>query len=305
MSEIINWINIRGLKDKEYLGNLCKKNHEYLDTGKSVRCKPTDRPNGKCVCCRKESRDKSYRNNLQTKRNYYEINKEYISRTRKEKYKLNMLNDDFRQKRNEYKAIQRRKKGMIPREELSLQSALKNIGLPTAIDLIQKQIKDTQKQIKAEFLKTEQGKEELRKERNNKTKTLYKKSFSNRIMHKEKRQRNKFQDSGNYAEFITPQQLINRFSLFNNSCAYCGSFEGLNIQMEHVVPRSKGGAHCMANIVPACHKCNKSKYNHPMEKWYKNQPFYTKERFNKIKEVLAQTPYPPKQQELLHDWQLG
>ena len=46
-----------------------KKNHEYLDTGKSVRCKPTDRPNGKCVCCRKESRDKSYRNNLQTKKN--------------------------------------------------------------------------------------------------------------------------------------------------------------------------------------------------------------------------------------------
>ena len=25
---------------------------------------------------------------------------------------------------------------------------------------------------------------------------------------------------------------------------------------------------------------------------------------NKIKQVLAQTPYPPKQQELLHDWQL-
>ena len=51
MSEIINWINSRGLKGEDYLGDLCKKNHEYLDTGKSVRCKPTDRPNGKCVCC--------------------------------------------------------------------------------------------------------------------------------------------------------------------------------------------------------------------------------------------------------------
>jgi 5-methylcytosine-specific restriction endonuclease McrA len=305
MSEIINWINSRGLKGEDYLGDLCKKNHEYLDTGKSVRCKPTDRPNGKCVCCSKESRDKSYRNNSQTKKDYYEMNKEYISRTRKEKYKLNMLNDDFRQKRNEYKAIQRRQKGMIPREELSLQSALKNTGTPSVVELIQKQIKDTQKQIKAEFLKTEQGKEQLRKKRNNKSKILYKNSFSNRIMHKEKRQRNKFQDSGNYAEFITSQQLINRFSLFNNSCAYCGSFEGLNIQMEHVVPRSKGGAHCMANIVPACHKCNQSKFNHSMEKWYKNQSFYSKERLNKIKQVLAQTPFPPKQQELLHDWQLG
>ena len=51
MSEILNWINTRGLKGEEYLGDLCKKNHGYLDTGKSVRCKPTDRPNGKCVCC--------------------------------------------------------------------------------------------------------------------------------------------------------------------------------------------------------------------------------------------------------------
>ena len=72
MSEIINWINSRGLKGEDYLGDLCKKNHEYLDTGKSVRCKPTDRPNGKCVCCSKESRDKSYRNNSQTKKDYYE-----------------------------------------------------------------------------------------------------------------------------------------------------------------------------------------------------------------------------------------
>ena len=314
MSDLKQWIDNRGIKGEEYLGDLCRNNHEYLDTGKSIRCKRTVRKgsvygriqkNGKCVCCIKRQRDESYKNNPEKKKIYYKQNEEHIKEYRKEKHRLTMLDPVLKQKRIEYYRKVRREKGCELRENITLWTAIKNAGAPTVVELIQKQIKDTQKQIKAEFLKTEQGKNQLRKERNNKTKTLYKKSFSNRIMHKEKRQRNKFQDSGNYAEFITPQQLINRFSLFNNSCAYCGSFEGLNIQMEHVVPRSKGGAHCMANIVPACHKCNKSKYNYPMEKWYKKQPFYTKERFNKIKEVLAQTPYPPKQQELLHDWQLG
>ena len=166
--------------------------------------------------------------------------------------------------------------------------------------LIQKQIKETRKHFK----QTKKGKEDLQKERNMQTKKLYATSFTNRIMHKQKARRNKFQDSGNYAENIPTQQLVNRFYLFNNCCAYCGSFQGLNIQIEHVIPRSKGGAHCLANIIPACRKCNTSKFNYPMEKWYREQLFFSKNRLKKIKEVLSQTSYPTKQQELFHDWQI-
>ena len=50
MSKIINWLNNREFIDGDYLGNLCHKDHQYRNTGKSVRCKPTDRKNGKCVC---------------------------------------------------------------------------------------------------------------------------------------------------------------------------------------------------------------------------------------------------------------
>ena len=67
MSNIINWVNNRGLLDGDYLGNLCRNNHEYKNTGKSVRCKPTDRKNGKCVCCKKIQSDKHYLEN----KNYY------------------------------------------------------------------------------------------------------------------------------------------------------------------------------------------------------------------------------------------
>ena len=42
-----------------------------------------------------------------------------------------------------------------------------------------------------------------------------------------------------------------------------------------------------------------------MIEWYKNQPFYSKARLNKIQNVLDETPYPSNQLELLHNWQLG
>ena len=39
MSNIINWINNRGLLDGDYLGNLCRNNHEYKNTGKFISLK--------------------------------------------------------------------------------------------------------------------------------------------------------------------------------------------------------------------------------------------------------------------------
>jgi len=274
MSEIINWINSRGLKGEDYLGDLCKKNHEYLDTGKSVRCKPTDRPNGKCVCCSKESRDKSYRNNSQTKKDYYEMNKEYISRTRKEKYKLNMLNDDFRQKRNEYKAIQRRQKGMIPREELSLQSALKNTGLPTVIDLIQKQIQENKV-----F------------DQNKHQKIKYRTNLEFNIYVKLKRGMQKAKDRGLPYEKIDIKKIINKIYSYNQCCAYCGTRLNLlianqdnSLEMDHIVSFSNKGSHTFDNLIPSCKKCNHSKKANKLEDWYKQQVFFKKEILERIKQ---------------------
>ena len=210
-----------------------------------------------------------------------------------------------REKRKLYKRELRRKKGCELRENITLRTAIKNAGSPTVFELINKQIIETKKLNNKEFLKTFEGKEQQRIKRNLYTKNKYATSFLNRIMHKEKRQRNKFKDSGNYVEHISAKQIQNRFKLFNYCCAYCGSFEGLNIQMEHVVPRSKNGSHCMANIIPACRRCNTSKYNYDMVTWYKQQTFYTKERLNKIKDILCRTPYPVKQIDLFPEWMIN
>ena len=200
-----------------------------------------------------------------------------------------------REKRKLYKRELRRKKGCELKENITLWSAIKNMPKPlTVLDLIVNE----QKNYWIERRKTNEGKAEYQKH-------LYNTNINTRIIQKEKRQRNKFKDSGNYVEHISVKQIQNRFKLFNYCCAYCGSFEGLDIQMEHVVPRSKNGAHCMANIIPACKRCNTSKYNYDMVTWYKQQTFYTKERLNKIKDILCRTPYPVKQIDLFPEWMIN
>lgn len=64
-------------------------------------------------------------------------------------------------------------------------------------------------------------------------------------------------------------------------CAYCGKpIERATI--DHVVSMNNGGENTIRNIVPACVKCNSSKFDHPFEVWFKIQPFYSEEREKKI-----------------------
>lgn len=40
----------------------------------------------------------------------------------------------------------------------------------------------------------------------------------------------------------------------HNTCQYCGSTKKLTL--DHVIPRSRGGAHTWENVVTACERCN-------------------------------------------------
>lgn len=46
---------------------------------------------------------------------------------------------------------------------------------------------------------------------------------------------------------------------YRYKCVYCGSKK--NIEMDHIIPISKGGPHIKSNVVPACRRCNSSKNN--------------------------------------------
>lgn len=107
-----------------------------------------------------------------------------------------------------------------------------------------------------------------------------------RLYHREKSKRRKAQDRGQTPVQIPVAALRQRFNEFGNCCAYCG--DGGDMQIEHIEPISKGGAHDIGNIVPACSRCNTSKRTNIMEEWYQSQPFFSELRLHRIRRVMRQ-----------------
>ena len=69
---------------------------------------------------------------------------------------------------------------------------------------------------------------------------------------------------GAATESFTAKQLTDWMSMFGNKCVYCGGpFE----HVDHLVPLSRGGAHCLANLRPSCAACNASKGAKPYREW--------------------------------------
>lgn len=58
---------------------------------------------------------------------------------------------------------------------------------------------------------------------------------------------------------LTKEQWKTILNHFGHKCVYCGSAK--RIEMDHVIPISKGGKHIAGNVVPACRSCNSSKGN--------------------------------------------
>lgn len=51
--------------------------------------------------------------------------------------------------------------------------------------------------------------------------------------------------------------------VFGHRCAYCNC-DDLKLTMDHVIAISRGGAHTVDNVVPACVPCNSRKKNRPV-----------------------------------------
>ena len=70
-----------------------------------------------------------------------------------------------------------------------------------------------------------------------------------------------------------PAEIIKEFEY---KCAYCG--EETDLEKEHFIPVSKDGDYTIENIIPACRKCNCSKYNSDFFEWYPTYEFYDTDR---------------------------
>ncbi len=63
---------------------------------------------------------------------------------------------------------------------------------------------------------------------------------------------------------ISPVKFTRRniYEHYNYKCCYCGhKFPATNLNLDHIIPRSRGGKTSWLNIVTACTKCNLRKGN--------------------------------------------
>ena len=69
---------------------------------------------------------------------------------------------------------------------------------------------------------------------------------------------------------FTAEQWEQKLEEHNCRCSYCYTHQDdldATLELEHIVPLSKGGSHAWNNIVPACKSCNSSKGNKSLL-WY-------------------------------------
>ena len=95
-----------------------------------------------------------------------------------------------------------------------------------------------------------------------------------------RRIREKYQGNG-----ITKEQWLEMMKYFDWKCAYSGEYIGGNGEhrtIDHIIPLASGGEHEIWNLVPMYDSYNFSKYYKDMLTWYKEQPFFSEERLNKI-----------------------
>jgi 5-methylcytosine-specific restriction endonuclease McrA len=62
-------------------------------------------------------------------------------------------------------------------------------------------------------------------------------------------------------------------------CAYCGT-ENVPLEIEHVVPKSRGGSNRISNLTLSCRDCNEKKGNRPIQDFLADRP-------ERLKKILA------------------
>jgi len=68
---------------------------------------------------------------------------------------------------------------------------------------------------------------------------------------------------GELAGYEVREYLLEKF---NRKCAYCGT-ENAKLEIEHIIPKSRGGSNRISNLAIACHDCNQKKDNMTAEEF--------------------------------------
>lgn len=81
---------------------------------------------------------------------------------------------------------------------------------------------------------------------------------------------------------FTKEDVVDALEFFNFKCAYTGDPLEEHYHLDHIVPVINGGLNYIWNIVPSNPTPNLSKGSKEMETWYRQQPYFSEERLQKI-----------------------
>jgi hypothetical protein len=75
---------------------------------------------------------------------------------------------------------------------------------------------------------------------------------------------------------------------WHRKCAYCGVTD-TQLEIEHIIAKSKGGSNRVSNLTLSCTKCNQKKGSKPIEQFLKKKPDLLKSILAQAKRPLADT----------------
>jgi 5-methylcytosine-specific restriction endonuclease McrA len=86
---------------------------------------------------------------------------------------------------------------------------------------------------------------------------------------------------GELAGYEVREYLLEKWQ---RRCAYCGS-ENVPLEVEHIVPKARGGSNRVSNLTLACRECNQAKNHRPVEAFLAGKPAI-------LEQILAQAKAP-------------
>lgn len=270
------------------LGVLCRRGHDWNETGCSLRYISTNQ----CRECHKawsaEYRPSYYQENQerlrQKARDYHHENRETI---------LPRLREYGRTDAYKLSRKKSRQKHLDKRLECTRQWRRNNPERVSAYNQMHYQEnlgyhKNRHKKYRAENLDKISEREKQRRLQNRDALAARDKAYRQtnhgklvRLLIQRQREARKRGTNVPY----TVADIESRFNQFKNQCAYCGSNEKITI--DHVLAISKNGKDCISNIVPACRDCNTRKRASEVEKWYAQQTFFDKDRWALIQQLIT------------------
>lgn len=244
---------------KYYLGKLCKENHEWNQTGKTLRRKSSRA----CIeCAREELRQRRFVSKLrsQENKNCFDEEKHYLG-------KLCIISHNWK----------------------DTNFSLRNIKSGDCVFCARERSKK-QREFNSEHCRSYQKEWRLnnadyKKEYDKRYKKFYKTTLNGSFVLADGVRRRRSKKRNVHHVSYNLEQIESLVQKFDNSCAYCS--KKVKLTIDHFIPTNKGGSDCLGNIIPACSKCNSSKQDSDPKEWYTIQPFYSVKRWKKILKILG------------------